>query len=422
MLRNKKVNIVLSLLMAVALWAFVIGEVNPETSRLYREVPIEFVNEEVLDANGMALLSVSDRSVNVTLNGSRSEINQINKSDITAVVDMEEAVLGQNLLELEIKVSGKAEVESQSVNKVTVVVEERTEKEVEILITYRGTYADDEEPITVEQSLERVYVSGAVSNVEKVVAAEAAVESGAVNRESKSFSCQLTPIDSHGNAVRNVSLSIDTVDVTAELAHTKTVPLIVNVIDTESDPVKRTVEVPETIVVKGRSSVLESIDSVSAEDVIVDGVTEETTIPVKPILPADVEVSAESADLTVVVHVDRTGTKTFSYNKGDIKVLNIGKGLKGTVETASVEVELQGDYEYLESLEKDSVQLSVDMTGLGEGTHKVTVAASNDGDVTTKVEPAEVTVLLEKTDKEVAADADTDVEDNNIDDNGDIEE
>ena len=43
MLSNKKFNIVLSLLIAVGLWAYVIGETNPQDTRTFRDIPIQLI-------------------------------------------------------------------------------------------------------------------------------------------------------------------------------------------------------------------------------------------------------------------------------------------------------------------------------------------------------------------------------------------
>ena len=69
MLENKKLNMIISLLIAISLWAFVIGEVNPEASRSYRDIPIRFVNQETLEQSDLAVYTVSQRTVNVTLRG-----------------------------------------------------------------------------------------------------------------------------------------------------------------------------------------------------------------------------------------------------------------------------------------------------------------------------------------------------------------
>ncbi len=56
MLDNKKLNMIISLIIAIALWAFVIGEINPQATRVYRDVPIKLVQQEILDESGLAVI------------------------------------------------------------------------------------------------------------------------------------------------------------------------------------------------------------------------------------------------------------------------------------------------------------------------------------------------------------------------------
>ena len=47
MLQSKKANLVISLILAVILWLYVIGELDPETTKVYRSVPITLQNEQI---------------------------------------------------------------------------------------------------------------------------------------------------------------------------------------------------------------------------------------------------------------------------------------------------------------------------------------------------------------------------------------
>lgn len=85
--------------------------------------------------------------------------------------------------------------------------------------------------------------------------------------------------------MKSVNLSAQSVTVTAELAKTKTVPLDVPVVDNSSDLYTRNVSAPEEITIKGRSSDLEAIDSISAQSVDISDITENTSITLTPILP-----------------------------------------------------------------------------------------------------------------------------------------
>ena len=46
MLRNKNIVRILSLLIAVVLWAYVMGEINPETTIKFKNINVEILNQE----------------------------------------------------------------------------------------------------------------------------------------------------------------------------------------------------------------------------------------------------------------------------------------------------------------------------------------------------------------------------------------
>lgn len=104
----------------------------------------------------------------MTLTGSRADINQISAKDISATVNLADAAKGENQLKIQIRVPEDVEIEDKSLNKVTVVIEERVSKEVDIEVSYEGTFDDGEEPITVDMDRSSVVVTGASSLVDKV--------------------------------------------------------------------------------------------------------------------------------------------------------------------------------------------------------------------------------------------------------------
>lgn len=70
--KSKRFNIILALIAAVALWAYVLGEINPTrapSSEIYRNS----INEEALEAEGLTIVSVSAETVNVTISGQNGD-------------------------------------------------------------------------------------------------------------------------------------------------------------------------------------------------------------------------------------------------------------------------------------------------------------------------------------------------------------
>lgn len=397
MLENKKLNMVLSLMIAIALWAFVIGEVNPEATRTYREIPIQLINEDVLDESGLAVLSVSDTVMGVTITGTRSEVNQIDTKDITAVVDLEEAELGENQIRVEVKVPNKVDVDTQSLSKVTVIVEEKIAREVEIRVRYNGEFEAEKEPVTIDQSAYSVTVMGAASNVERVSHVNAVAKEGSVRKELSTFSCGLVPVNSGELRVYNVDLSLSSIEVTAELAKTKTVPLIVPVKETKKDNIVRTITVPEEIILKGRGTDLEDIEEVTAEEIDVNQIMENKTIEIVPILPDNIQISSETESLLMQVQVTYMKSKEITFDEGKVEFTGLGEGLSAKLKAKKIRVILVGSTDIVNNINEENVRLSADLTGLDAGKHTVKLKAEcSVPSIEIKVSPESVTVNVEK--------------------------
>ena len=396
MLNNKKFNIVLSLIIAVGLWAYVIGETNPTDTRTFRDIPITFVNGEVLANSNLAVLEASADTMNVTLSGTRSNINKISEKDITAVVDLADVAKGTNELKINVRVPDNVEIEDKSINKVTVVVENSKSKEVDIDVDYQGNFESEEEPITVEMSRESVIVSGPSSLVNKVVSVKAVVAEGKVTDKLKTIKSQLKPVDKSGNEVEKVKLSAESISVTAELAKTKTVPLIVPINDDAEDTLEKNTTVPKTITIKGKSSDLENIESIKTQEVDITEITEDTTIDLVPILPDKIQISDNSSSLVLIVKIQALSSKTFTFDEGDVDLTGLEDDLKGQVKAGKIEIVVKGTEEAMAAIKKSDLRLSADLGDLGEGTHQVDLTVTCGKTYTSMdISPQKIRVTIE---------------------------
>lgn len=398
MLSNKKFNIVLSLLIAVGLWAYVIGETNPQDTRTFRDIPIQLINEQNLADDNLALVDVSAETVNVTLTGARADINRIDEKEITATVDLAEAAEGENQLKINIRIPDNVELADKSLNKVTITVEASISREIEIIPEYEGNFDSDQEPITIEMNRSKVTVTGAESLVEKVDHVRALVGEGEVKESLKTIGSRLTPVDADGNKIERLELSARTVQVTAQLANLKTVNLEVPVNDNGDGDVERSVSAPKTITIKGKSSDLDAIETVISETVDISGITKNTSVEIIPILPEGVQVSNRSADsLYVRVTVTKLASKTIVLSTSDIDMEGLSDGLNAELkEVSDIKVTLNGKEEDLKEIEKEDISLLIDLTELDAGTHQVALQASCSKEYTSlELDPEEIEVIIE---------------------------
>ena len=81
MLKNKNLNIIFAIIIAVSLWAYVLGDVNPTTSVTVKDVPVKFINQETLADQNMIVLDSSEDTIDITVTGPRTEATKVKQSD-----------------------------------------------------------------------------------------------------------------------------------------------------------------------------------------------------------------------------------------------------------------------------------------------------------------------------------------------------
>lgn len=371
MLANKKFNLVLSFLLAFALWFYVVGQMNPTTKKTYRYVPIMLTNEQTLNDNGLAVLKVSDDTLRVTVSAKRDVMSKLSSADIVATVDLTDAAEGKNKLPIDMKIPENVEIDNQSINDVEITVEERVTKTKDVVVEYTGTYPENEEPATVKVDPETVQVSGAKSLVDKVSHVRAEIKAADVADELSSFTTNLTAVTSGGSEVQNISLSSGKCKVTAILYKTKKVKVVVPIKDNSSDNYTRSTSYPKTILIKGPSDVLSAVKEISSEELDITGITENQKLEVLPVLPAGTQLAGKNKVITVTLKVSKAKkkkvaatreVKSFTFTEDDIEIVNDVAGAY-SADRESLEVQVYGTKEQLALITSSAIRIYVDAEG-----------------------------------------------------------
>ena len=85
-MKNKILHVVLSVVIAFALWSYVISVVSPESEETFYDIPVTYSND-VLEERGLMIVSETP-TVTLRLKGNRSDLNDLNASNITILVDL----------------------------------------------------------------------------------------------------------------------------------------------------------------------------------------------------------------------------------------------------------------------------------------------------------------------------------------------
>ena len=371
MLENSKTRLVISFILAFALWFYVVGQMNPPMKKTYRDIAITLTNEQSLSDNGLSVLNWSDDSLRVTVSGRRSTINKLSKADIVATVDLTNAAEGTNKLPIDLKIPENIEIDNQSLNEITVSVEERITKTRDVRVQYLGDHPAGSEPATIKADPDSVRVSGAKSIVEKVSYVKAEVNSDEMPDELSSSMSVLTPVTSGGNTVENVSLSSTQCKITSILYKMRKVKLIVPVRDKSDDGYTRTTSCQDMITIKGPTADIASVKRIKTEPVDITGIRENKKIDVVPILPEGIYAAEADRDIKLTVKVSKdkakdeknkgSQTRSFTYTEDDVELRNTGAA-QFEAEQESIEVQVTGTAEQLAGIKSSDIILYVDLS------------------------------------------------------------
>lgn len=114
MFKNKKFMMILSLLIAIILWFYVMNEIDPVITKKYNAVPVHYVNEAELEHRGLRIANASkDITVDISVRGRRSQLMAYKTQNLQANVDLSGLSIGEHLMfiELEIKDAARSGVE-----------------------------------------------------------------------------------------------------------------------------------------------------------------------------------------------------------------------------------------------------------------------------------------------------------------------
>lgn len=392
MFQSKKLNLLMSFLIAIILWAYVIGEINPVTTKSFVDVNINLENQIALEERGLAIESMNEEKINVTVKGERSRIQNVEKDDVYAKVDLALARAGHNELDVNIKTPEKVNVDKKSISKVRLTVGELVSEERPTKIVYVGGTNSDLEPYTIEKTPEKVTIRGAMSNVEKVSQVVAKVRVDQIKDKETIVEAELVPVDKNGKKISWIRLSSSQIQAKAVMTKTKKVDLDVPVQGNDSGDVK--LDYQKTVIIKGNADVVKEISKIETEPVDLSAYDQNTTIELKPILPEGVQLAAGS-DMTAKVVLSSADTKNISFDGGEIDIIGLASNLKATVEDGVV-ITAEGRKSSLEDISKEDFTLAVDVSGYSKGSHKLDVVVVNKKEFKKyTVRPSKVTVLIE---------------------------
>ena len=405
--RNKVLQVIASILVAVAIWVYVDVEKAPERTKTIRDIPVEFSGESTTLADkNLMLLSGYDTTVDLTIKGTKRELVKINKDNVRLVASTSSIdSVGVHTLRWDVVYPDGVQSSALSVDwaskyKVTVTVGELYTKEVPVNCVVTGTVADGY--FTGETVLDptTLVLRGQRDDLLNVAYAKLTVDiSDATRSVIQTESVQLYDNDDNPVDNSNIRTNASLIQAKVPVLTTKEVSLAVElsgVPGSAGQSIKTTIT-PSSVRLIGEADVLENIDEIVLATLYIEDLdiwqqnSYVVTAPDGTWLANSNEVA--TVEITMEGIEEKTVTvDTFSYT-------NVPSGLYAEVQD-TLDVRLWGLSEELAELKADAITATVDLSSVtGSCRVPVTVTVSGYRDVAVKGS-YEVTVYVTDTQPE----------------------
>ncbi len=395
-MKRKIIQGILALLIACGLWVYVITVDNPNDVVTIYDVPVVLSGETFLHERGLMLDSKDMPTITLTLSGNRSDLTKVNKSNITVVADLSKiADSGKQALNYDIIFPGDVpdnaiKVESRLPDRVSVNVEGRSQKELEVKVTYTGKVREGfiADKNSLELSHKYINVVGPtaildqIGHIQVTVDLEDRAESISQEMPYSFYDLNGDPVDKEKVDVTRLETSVSNIDLSMKILRLKEVQLIVDIIygggaNKENTKIEQDVQ---TIEISGSEQLLEGLDELKIGTIDLsqekDDVLKQFTIE----LPEGVNNVTGVTEVSVSVDFEGLVTKTLKVSA--IEGVNIPKGMKANIKNKTLEVTLRGSASQIQKLTEENITVRVDFTNaeVGAATYPATVHV--DGEIT----------------------------------------
>ncbi len=373
-MKNKSLNILLSVVIAFGLWAYVITVVNPNQTQEYYNVPVVLEGAALLRDRGLMLLSGSQETVDLELYGSRQNLNSIDSGNLTLKADVTN-IYDAGTYELEYTVSPPGSVPMNSVSvqnkepgRITVVVAERDTAQIPVRVVYRGKVQENFilDKIAAKLDPDTITITGPQEVVEQIDHAYIEVDlTGRTERISENYRYILRDASNQPVDAQFITTNVESVRLEVPIQRLKEIPLKLNVVDGGGATAETTIITFDTpsINVSGSDAALEKLDELVVGTVQLAEISGASAVrEFQIVLPDGVSNLSGVSSVKATLTFPELGEKQFAIS--DIQKINVPEGMEATLLTQQLMITVRGPLEKINSLQAEHITVVVDLAGV----------------------------------------------------------
>ena len=374
-MKKKAFSILLSFVVAIGIWLYVVMVVNPEWEQTYADIPVVFQNENLLAERGLMIASDSKPTVQLRLSGNRSDLIELSSANISVVCNVASIESsGEFSLNYSVYYANNAiSVVGKTPESINLKIEKKITKPVDVVVIPNGEtpsgYIDDRDDLTLDFT--SVEVSGPQSVVDRIHEAQVYVD---LEGKTQPIIGQFpyTLVDAEGNAIEQsdltlVETNVDQISLVLKILRLKELPIVVDVIyggGASPSTSKVTLDI-EKIKVSGSETALADLEYLEVGTVDLSKLLENQQLTFDIKLPSGVNNVTGVDKVTVTVEFSSLSTKTLQIT--NFLPVNVPEGMEAQISNEVLSVTFRGPASAIDKLTEEDVVLEVDFTNVQPG-------------------------------------------------------
>lgn len=334
----------LSLFIALLLWVYVIGVINPKVDLEFKNIDVSLQgSENIKNQYGLIVTDITDPKISIRVQGERNKLLTLGSSEILAYVDLS-TITTKGTFKLPVIVEipqGKGIVSERSLMATNVTVDKAAKAEVPVKAVVSGNVVDGYTMGSPQVTPSQITISGPESVVIRVSYATCTVTKEAISEDIKTDVGFILYDEKDEQVVSDwLTITPEKANIYVPVLGYKTVPVTVNLVDpTGTDNLKNDAQVvisPSVLKITGTPTEVEKISSVEAGSINLSTVSGSATYKFPVLLPTGVSEVDGVTEISVTVTLKSAQIRALRADK--ISVLNIAEGQKVLVGTQFLDI------------------------------------------------------------------------------------
>ena len=387
---SKTFYVVLSILLSVLIWSYVVGEVNPTHEQTITGIPVEFQGEDLLESRNLLITEGNEQTVSLRFRTDRDTASKLDRESVSLVVSVSNITEpGRYRLYADIiypsNISrSNISIENDESRYIEFTVAPLASKEIDVRPKFTGSVAEGYQGGEFTVTPDKVVIRGKEEDIRQV--AYAKVVLGQQDMEA-TFEGELPLVfmNENGEELTGLDIRCDetSVYVIYPVVVVKEIPLSVSFLPgggataANVDPESFRID-PASISVSGPASVLANLTELIIGEVDLSIVTNtpnyEITFPIR--LSDNITNESGITEATVTLTITGLSTREFT-DVDNIDLVNIPEGYHAELLTLSKSVLIRGPQEELDEIFQGQIRIEADLSQLdGSGGGRQTVSAT----------------------------------------------